>query len=347
MNPDQLFGSPDHFLLSFEGNDALFLDMDRAAYHRSVFLDGRISPRSQTMQRIALAQLHSLSSKHPLGDVGYIFHVAHCGSTLLARALDLPDVNLVLREPMALRQLGVQAAALFGEAHGEEWERRTRLAHQMFARRYASGAPTIVKANVPVNFMIPELNEIAGNPAAIAIYFPLEDYLVAILRSPNHRRWVESVSAEVGRAIRALTDGATPQSAAEAAALLWLAQMRIYHQLIERNPRAASLNAEDLFNTPKQTILAAFAHFGQPQTAEVAQRIVESDLFSQYSKNPKVAFTNDARLERKRGMRAEIKDELAQARALIERLPAARTLPPRLGRNLLGGEGAPLLGPAS
>lgn len=344
MTPEQIFESPDLFLLSFEEKDATFIDMDRAAYHRSVFLDGRISPRSQTMRRMPLAQLHALSQRYPLGEVCYIFHVAHCGSTLLARALDVPASNLVLREPMALRQLGVQAgAALFGDEHGEEWRRRTRLAHQMFSRRYARGAPTIVKANVPVNFMIPELHALGGAATSISIYFSLEDYLVAILRSPNHRRWVDSVSGEVRHAISALTGSSSPQSSAETAALLWLAQMRIYHELISRSERAASLNAEDLFNRPKETILAASAHFGQPQSEADAQRVIESDLFAHYSKNPKVAFTNQARLERKRAMRAELQTELAQARALIERLPAARNLPQRLGRNLLGGEGANLL----
>jgi hypothetical protein len=343
MNPDQLFDSPDLFLLSFEEKDAIFIDMDRAAYNRSVFLDGRISPRSQTLRRIPLAQLEELSARYPLGEVGYIYHVAHCGSTLLARALDLPDSNLVLREPMALRQLGVQGAARFGADPGETWRRRARLAHQMFARRYAQGAATVVKANVPVNFIIPEFNDIAGAPPSIAIYFSLEDYLVAILRSPNHRRWVESVSGEVRPAITELTGVAAAQSGAEAAALLWLAQMRIYHQLMVRNDRAVSVNAEDVFNRPGDVIAAAFAHFGQPQSPALVERITQSDLFAHYSKNPKVAFTNAARLERKRAMRAEIQPELDQARALIERLPPAHTLPERLPRDLLGGEGARLL----
>lgn len=342
MTPDQLFESPDLFLLSLEENDAIFIDMDRDAYHRSIFLDGRISPRAQRLTRVPLRQLEDLSSRYPLGEAGYIYHVAHCGSTLLARALDLPQSNLVLREPMALRQLGVLGAAHFDDP-GETWRRRARLAHQMLARRYAKGAASIVKANVPVNFIVPHFDDLAGGPPSIAIYFSLEDYLIAILRSPNHRRWVENVSGEVRPAIAALTGAAAPASSAAAAALLWLAQMRVYHRLMEKNPRAASLNAEDLFNRPGETIAAAFAHFGQPQAPGVVEAIAGSELFARYSKNPKVAFTNEARLQRKRAMRAEIGAELAEARAAIERLEATHTLPERLPRDLLGGEGARLL----
>lgn len=339
MNVDELFESPDQFLLAFEGKDAVFIDMDRAAYHRSVFLDGRISPRSQSLTRAPAAALENACVRATAGgEVGYIFHVAHCGSTLLARALDLPDANLVLREPMALRQLGVRAGnASLGKADDEEWKARARLLHRMFARRYVKNGPVIVKANVPVNFMIPRLSEIAPAAPAIVIYFSLEDYLVAILRSPNHRRWVDSVSSEVRHGITTLTGESSPRSTAESAALLWLAQMLIYHELLSRNARAASLNAEDLFNRPLDTVRAAFGHFGQPQTEEVIQRIVASDLFERYSKNPSVAFTNAARLERKRSMRTEIAAELAQARALIDRLPAAQKLPSRLGADLLGG----------
>jgi hypothetical protein len=203
-----------------------------------------------------------------------------------------------------------------------------------------------VKANVPVNFMIPRMLEIAPDHPAIAIYFPLEDYLIAIMRSPNHRRWIENVTGELQHGITALTGQAPAGGGAEAAALLWLAQIKLFEDLLARNANAASLNAEDLFNRPKDTIAAAFEHFSQPQPDALVNQIVASDLFARYSKNPAVAFTNEARLQRKQKLRTELAAELAQARALIERLPAAHDLPQQLRNDLLGG-GSTLLGPAS
>src|SRR5438128_6215682 len=99
---DDLFVSPDHYLHSFEGDSALFVPMDRGAYHRSIFLDGRISPASDQSMHLPAAALNA-GAQAP-ARTGWIFHVAHCGSTLLARALDDPGSNLVLREPLALRQ---------------------------------------------------------------------------------------------------------------------------------------------------------------------------------------------------------------------------------------------------
>jgi hypothetical protein len=347
VDQEKLFERPDQFLLAFEANDAVFVEMDRAAYHRSVFLDGRISPRSNEQTRLPVAALAAELDGRPLSpSAGYIYHVAHCGSTLLARALDLPESNIVLREPMALRRLGAQAATLFGKPHGEAWETRAKVVTTMLARRYAADGPAIVKANVPVNFMIPRMLEIAPDHPAIAIYFPLEDYLIAIMRSPNHRRWIENVTAELQNGITALTGQAPAGGGAETAALLWLAQVKLFDDLMARDKNAASLNAEDLFNRPKDTVAAAFKHFGQPQPDALVDRIVASELFARYSKNPNVAFTNAARLERKQKLRAELASELAQARALIERLPAARDLPKQLRRDLLGG-GVDLLGAAS
>lgn len=347
MNLEKLLEKPDQFLLAFEANDAVVIEMDRAAYERSVFLDGRISPRAQTITKVPLTELYAITEASPVSEEtpGIIYHVAHCGSTLLARALDLPEQTLVLREPMALRQLGAQAGAAPAAMTHPEWTRRARLLIHMMSRRYADG-PVIVKANVPVNFMISPLMEMAPNHRAMAIYFSLEDYLIAIMRSPNHRRWIENISREVGAGMQALTGHAPSGTIAEMAALLWLAQMKAFADLLERNPNAASLNAEDLFNRPQDTVSAAFAHFGAPQSDAKVKAITDSDLFSHYSKNPGVAFTNAARLERKKKSSREIEPEMSQARALLDRLPLARALPQRLGRDLLGG-GVDLLSPAS
>src|SRR5437868_14523592 len=105
-SPEALFATPDHYLFAFDDNCAIFRAMDRAAYHRSIFLDRRISPAGEAAFEVPLAPLlawHEQQPAAPPPRIGWIFHIAHCGSTLLARALDLPERSLVLREPLALR----------------------------------------------------------------------------------------------------------------------------------------------------------------------------------------------------------------------------------------------------
>ena len=110
-------------------------------------------------------------------------------------------------------------------------------------------------------------------------------------------------------------------------------------------PKVASLNAEDLFETPDIAVRRSFAHFGLPVTEEKIKEIVDGELFARYSKNPQVAFDNAARLARREALRQELKPELEEARAWVAARTANTPLPARLANPLIG-EGADLLAPA-
>jgi hypothetical protein len=292
------------------------------------------------VQRVSLDAVLAAHAKNapvaPKG-VGFIFHIAHCGSTLLARALDLRNVNLVCREPMALRQLGVEAADFYGAAPPEDWRRRTELAWTLLSRRYNPDGPVIVKANVPVNFALAPLMALGPEQPAILLFYPFEDYLLAILRSDMHRAWVDRVSGELARGIAAIVGGAGgDDSIVVKAARLWLAQLLIYAEALEQLPNAVSLNAEDLFNTPEKALFASFAHFGMPQTQETVDAIVGSDLFARYSKDPRLQFDNAQRIERLGRLRTSLAGELDEARQWLSQCAAAARLPLRLSRPLVG-----------
>lgn len=337
MNLQLILRNPDLFLQSFEEREAVFFEMDREAYFRSIFLDRRILPKTLEPRRVALSELCAAAENATPAPVGYIFHIAHCGSTLLARALDLKAQNLVCREPYALRQLGVMAA----NGGGGEFGKRTQLVRTMLGRRYNQAGPVIVKANVPVNFMIPAL--IAPQPEAPAIFlhYGLEDYLLAILRSNMHRGWVQHVSGELRPGVEKLTGPrAGEESVAVLAARLWLTQMLQFDAALAAYPNAKSLGAEDLFERPQEAIAASFAHFGQPQSEQTIAAIVASDLFQRYSKDPRHQFDNAQRVERRAKLKVELAGELEEGRAWAR--ARAQTLPARLAKPLLG-EGPSLL----
>lgn len=337
MNPQLILRNPERFLHSFEERDAVFFEMDREAYFRSIFTDKRISPKSLAPQRLPIPDLIAATEAVEPAPVNYIFHIAHCGSTLLARALDLKDSNLVVREPFALRQLGVMAA----NGGGLDLEKRTRLVRVMLGRRYNSAGPVIVKANVPVNFMIPALMQPQADEPAIFLHYGLEDYLLAILRSQMHRGWVQHVSDELRPGIEKLTGArGASEGVPELAARLWLTQMLQFDAALAAYPNAKSLGAEDLFEQPKKVIAASFAHFRQPQSEAIIEAIVASDLFSRYSKDPRHQFDNAQRVERRAKLKIELAAELDAGRAWVG--ARADKLPARLAKPLVG-EGPLLL----
>jgi hypothetical protein len=297
----QLLGSPDHYFHSFDGRDAVFVPMDRAAYRRSIFLDRRISPAFDQTMRVHIASLNSASSALT---TGWIFHVAHCGSTLLARGLDeLSTANLVLREPLALRQLAL--------APDPE---KLKLALKLLSKRFPGTGPTLIKANVPVNFLLDAIADEDSLAHVILLYCGLKDYLLAILRSANHRAWLRNVTSQlVGPLgdLSHLTD-------AEIGAALWLGQMRRFAATIKRMPLARSLDAEHFFGNPREILGAAAKHFGVEASQTAIEAIVSGPLFATYSKNPAQPFDNNARIERREALVAEISEELAAGRRWIE-----------------------------
>jgi hypothetical protein len=293
---DDLFASPDHYLHSFEGDAVVLVPMDRAAYHRSIFLDGRISVAGDGVMRLPFAALAGKGGR-PV-PTAWIFHVAHCGSTLLARALDQPSTNLVLREPLALRQLALTPDA-----------ERLAVALAMLSKRYHADMPTIIKANVPVNFLLPDL--VASDPTARAIFLHLglRDYLLAIMRNDRHRAWVRNVTGQLKPYLGDLS--ALPD--AECAAALWLAQMRAFSAAIAALPNARSLDAEDFFAAPRDFVELAAGHLQVPMAGAEIQALVDGPLFSTYSKNPDLPFDNAARVARRAELEDAIGPELEQA----------------------------------
>lgn len=298
---DALFDSPDHYLQAFEGDAAIFVPMDRSSYHRSIFLDHRIEPSANRSMRLPLTAF--AGEAPPPARTGWIFHVAHCGSTLLARALDDPSLNLVLREPLALRQLAFARD-----------ERLMALTAAMLSKRYRKDLPTIVKANVPVNFLLRDLAALDPQAPAILLYSSLRDYVLAILRSENHRGWLNRVTVQLAAYLGDLSD----LSDAGRCAALWLAQMRAFSEAISLMPNARALEAETFFSAPRPTLRAAAAHLGVPMSDSAIDAVVEGPLFATYSKNPELPFDNEARLARRAELEEPLAAELVEARDWIE-----------------------------
>ena len=100
---------------------------------------------------------------------------------------------------MPLRQLGVEAAG--GRPAGADWGARLRLTRDLLGRRFDDEEGVVVKANVPVAAILSALTSGRPHVRSITLYFPLNSYLAAILRSLNHRRWGDRVTAEMAGGI--------------------------------------------------------------------------------------------------------------------------------------------------
>ena len=137
---------------------------------------------------------------------------------------------------------------------------------------------------MPVNFILPDLVAFGPKARAIFLHCGLRDYLLAILRSDNHRTWLGNVTAQLAAHLGDLSG----LSDAERAANLWLAQIRAFAAAIAAMPNARSLDAERFFAEPGDILSAAASHLQAPMTEGRDRAMVAGPLFSTYSKNPEL-----------------------------------------------------------
>lgn len=336
-----LASDPSLFLWEFDGDTAVFQTMTREAFQRSIFVDGRIRRDDRPSVRVPLDPLLQAfrDARPATRRIGWIFHVAQCGSTLLARALDHIGRSLVLREPAALRRLGVMIGGDGASADvlaSERFAALLRITLTMLGKRWEADAPVIVKANVPVNFIAREIMALDPAGPAIALYFPLESYVAAILRTEGHVRWTEGVFDELRLAGSPFAAGDVPQSPAAKAAALWFAQMKAYERILADFPQARSLEAGAFFSKPAETVAAAAGLFGVKLAPAEAEDIAASELFHSYSKNPALDYDPEVREAREAEARQRLADPIAEAVEWARRARARHGLPEALVKPLAG-----------
>lgn len=188
------------------------------------------------------------------------------------------------------------------------------LVRMFLGRRYDPKLPTLVKANVPVNFLIERIITVGTRDRALLLHFSLEDYLLAILRNPNHRAWLRRVTGELAAYLGDLGG----LSDAECGAALWLAQTRRFAAALAASKTATVLDAERFFAEPGEALVAVTRHFGREASKAEIYALIAGPLFATYSKNPGVAFANADRVSRRAGLMQELASELDRARAWIE-----------------------------
>ena len=212
----------------------------------------------------------------------------------------------------------------------------------MLNRRYDGAAPTVIKGNVPTNFIADALMKLDPGAPTILLHFGLENYLAAILRTPDHEKWVESVTDEVRLAEHPLVGNTDLLSTAQKGAALWFIQMKLYEQLALTYDNVRTLDADLLFSRPAETIRSASNLFGVKMSDEEIARTVESDLFQTYSKNPAVSYDPETRLERRAEAKKRLSVAIAEAREWVEGRIADQGLVKALSKPLLGDR-SPLL----
>ncbi|MDZ4730158.1 MAG: hypothetical protein SH820_09490 [Xanthomonadales bacterium] len=315
-----------------------WLYLSEAHFRAASFLDQRLlAPAAQqTAAQICtlpLSELQGLIDHQPHSlqppQAHFIFHIGHCGSTLISRALAASPAVLPLREPLSLRQL---AAGLAHQHDQSWWSQSLQLALAAHSRVFHPGQVSMIKATSTCNALIKPLMELAPQSKSLLLYLPLESYLAGMLGKQAPALDLQGHAAARLDEWRSLTGN--PLNPAEGeefteaqlAILAWLTSMTRLLQARDQHPdRCLLLDFENFLADPATSLEHLIEFFS---LAESSAEILEAwpNISVGYSKQPDQpysAFNRSKTLMRGRMQRAaDIRAGLDWSKDLIRQYPA-------------------------
>ena len=174
------------FKLDLVGQRVLWLSLTAQQRAEAPFLDERGLPQATEGGWLPTASLFAPGPTHASADG--IFHIGHCGSTLLSRVLDLWPGVQGLREPLPLRTLA-EAWPLLGRPQSRlSPELALRLLQALWMRWSQPLPPATrctVKATSSCNGLIAPLLQQLPRLRVVLLDMPLRPYLATLLKSPD------------------------------------------------------------------------------------------------------------------------------------------------------------------
>jgi hypothetical protein len=299
--PRDLFTSPELYPLkaNFERGTFLFVRMSRAAYQEFVFLGtDAIDVQTNSPREIRIDDLLLASATAPpvAKPILFIFHMAYCCSTLLARYFELLPRCFVLKEPQLLAEF-----ALAPDQLSARWNEGFDLCTRLLSRTYNSSEVPVIKVNVPCNVLGGRL--LQDNPQSTIIFLtaPLRVFLLAALKSQLRRRRVRYWVTKLIEGVRGYSTfgNMIPNELADSqnAVLFW----SLNHQLCGRlasgphGSRVVVVDSERLADSPQEVLPGILEVCGFSLGHDQFKALVDHPSVHRHSKQPSRLYDADLR----------------------------------------------------
>jgi len=306
--------------IDLEQNLALMIQMAEVDYERAAFLDERVispSTRGSWLPLRGLVELRGRVRRHL--PPAWLFHIGHCGSTLISRLLGAHPNLLALREPGTLQTLAYSRRAADQESAPELFG----LCVALLSRSFRETQRAFVKLTSDCNNLIEPLLAHDHEAPAILLYVGLETYAATMLRAAALRADVETrhparlndLETWLGAPCEAGSDDA------QRVAVSWLASMGAFADAAEVFAhRVMLLDFEDFLASPRQRLSEVAAFLGTPFAADEAAALVSGPLMRRYSKNLDKGYNPAIREEQLRDSRDRYGEQIAAALRFAENL---------------------------
>ena len=260
----------------------LFGRFGEAAYREVSFFDQRATAAAERTGVVPWAMAEPWLVDLPKR-CDFIFHVSHCGSTLLSRLLGTDDTCLPVREPGILRGLTARdPTSRFDATLG------------LLSRTFHPHQRSLIKATSVVNAVAEQLLSRATDARAALVFVPAETFLASVLDGSMSD--IEAHAESRWQRLQALgvtPDAATPASPGEHAAAAWLCEMRSLERVAGIFPERTRWVNFNTFLEQPDVVLSGMADFFRLSLD--ASAALAGPIMHRYAKQPGVRYDADSR----------------------------------------------------
>jgi hypothetical protein len=316
--------SPDIFIHQFDvaADRALLIRLSADQRRRASFLDDRILGAGVDRGWAAWRDAEPAARRASAAAPAFIFHVGHCGSTLISRLIEESAGVRSLREPAALRTLAVLAgdvadgAALWSEP---EFARRLTL----YLNVAAAESKTLIKAT---SWCCNLADRVSG--PIIFCYSKPEAHIATMLGAPNNPIDLRLNAPARLRRLRRLCGAELADlselSPGESAAMSWACEAATIAAADSRRLHAVEFDA--FLADPHRHLSALAAHAGLDAAPERLRAALAGPIMQVYSKDPSAPYSPADRRALLAQYRAAQASEIARGLAWLG-MSAARHPP--------------------
>ncbi len=324
---DRLEANPGIFphRLDLISGNLLLVELSAAEIRAASFLDQRVLKQTTKWAWVPWPSVSDVFEKVPGGKPArFIFHVGHCGSTLLSRLLEFAGDTQCLREPLPLRTLAQDLAdAGDGRSFLTQQSRRDHL--KTLSKMWCRGAGnTVIKATSICTDLLAEINTSEPGAKSIFIYNRPETHIATLLAGQNAltdlkgfaQLRLQRVQQKTGLDIQL-----NQLTAGQLAALSWLSETSSATRSLEAYPHQIKLlEFDSMLDNPNETLAGMLHHLDIATTVETIDKAVQSPVLQTYSKAPEHQYNAQTRAAILADSRVKFRGDISGALGWLENL---------------------------
>jgi len=263
-----------------------FCRVGRADLVEAPFLDRRLTDRLPALGSIGADAAIAEQARAP----DFVLHTAFCGSTLLARSLDVRGINVSLREPNVLMDLA-NAVRIRPPAEQARIRRALGNALALLARPFESDEHVLIKPTNSATSLYLPICEALPTARFVLLHSSLRAFLVSVIKKGEEGRHFVRTLYNIF-ALDGTGLGRIPQRQAMAftdlqvAALVWRHQIETLEALRERvgATRALTLDGDAFIANPGRHLRRVRDFLGMALGDDEVDEIARSGLFRRNAK---------------------------------------------------------------